>query len=240
MRKLWPFFCYYGGKWRAAPHYPAPQYQTVIEPFAGAAGYATRYHSRSIVLADANPLITNLWRYLIKVSAQEVRALPLVVEHVDDLAVCQEAKHLIGFWLNKATSGSPRKRPASWMRSGVRPNSYWGEAVRDRIASQVDFIRHWRVVDGDYSNTPAIEGTWFVDPPYANAAGAMYLHKVTDYERLAEWCRARRGQLIVCENSGATWLPFADMGSFKSNPGSRGKGKSREAIYAPRFAELDV
>jgi hypothetical protein len=32
---LRPFWRYYGGKWRAAPRYPAPRYDTIIEPFAG-------------------------------------------------------------------------------------------------------------------------------------------------------------------------------------------------------------
>ena len=41
--RLRPFFCYYGGKWRAAPKYPPPEHDTIVEPFAGAAGYATRY-----------------------------------------------------------------------------------------------------------------------------------------------------------------------------------------------------
>jgi hypothetical protein len=35
---LKPFFCFYGGKWRVAPHYPAPEHTMVVEPFAGASG----------------------------------------------------------------------------------------------------------------------------------------------------------------------------------------------------------
>jgi hypothetical protein len=34
---LRPFWRYYGGKWRAAPRYPRPTHDTIIEPFAGAA-----------------------------------------------------------------------------------------------------------------------------------------------------------------------------------------------------------
>lgn len=44
---LRPFFTYFGAKWRAAPHYPPPTHPTVIEPFAGAAGYALRHHTRA-------------------------------------------------------------------------------------------------------------------------------------------------------------------------------------------------
>lgn len=32
---LKPFWRYYGGKWRAAPSYPAPLHNTIVEPFAG-------------------------------------------------------------------------------------------------------------------------------------------------------------------------------------------------------------
>jgi len=43
MSGLRPFWRYYGGKWRAAPSYPSPRCETIIEPFAGAAGYSLRY-----------------------------------------------------------------------------------------------------------------------------------------------------------------------------------------------------
>ena len=49
------FFSYFGGKWRAAPHYPAPTEPHIIEPFAGAAGYAMRYPERKVTLIDADP-----------------------------------------------------------------------------------------------------------------------------------------------------------------------------------------
>jgi len=40
--KLRPFWRYYGGKFRAAPRYPTPTHKTIVEPFAGAAGYSLR------------------------------------------------------------------------------------------------------------------------------------------------------------------------------------------------------
>lgn len=46
MNKLKPFFTYFGGKYRIAPRYPKPQYNTIIEPFAGSAGYSLRYPER--------------------------------------------------------------------------------------------------------------------------------------------------------------------------------------------------
>lgn len=231
MRKLWPFFCYYGGKWRAAPRYPRPRHDVLIEPFAGAAGYATRYHDRDVTLLDADPIIAGLWRYLIAAKQSEIEALPSLVSHVDDVKGPQEAKWLIGFWLNNATTTPPRKQPSKWMRDGLRPNSFWGDAIKLRISTQVDAIRHWKVIEGGYEQSPDIEATWFIDPPYNNAAGQMYRHRDIDYVGLSRWCLSRRGQVIVCENTGADWLPFSDFGSFKSTEGRHGKARSREAIY---------
>jgi hypothetical protein len=37
---LRPFFSYYGAKWGLGRHYSAPAHWTVVEPFAGSAGYS--------------------------------------------------------------------------------------------------------------------------------------------------------------------------------------------------------
>lgn len=229
-KKLWPFFCFYGGKWRAAPHYPAPQYNVIVEPFAGAAGYSVRYYDRAVALNDLDPIIVGIWSYLISVSAAEILALPDKVDHVDDVRAPQEAKHLIGFWLNKATT-SPCKTPSAWNRNGIRPNSTWCAVIKERIASQVEYIRHWRVRYGSYETLGNIPATWFIDPPYNNGAGRLYRCKFTDFDGLSSFAKTRRGQVLVCENVGADWLPFQEIGHFKSTQGSRGKGKTAEAIW---------
>ena len=233
---LKPFFTYYGGKYRAAPHYPKPQYGTIVEPFAGSAGYSLRYHEARVVLVERDPIIAGLWRYIVGASASDFATLPdlRAGETVDDLSVCQEAAWLIGFWLNKGAA-SPCKTPSAWMRSEIRPNSYWGQAVRDRLVAQAGSVKHWRVIEGSYGDAvvdsaAGSEVTWFVDPPY-EGAGRLYRHSAVDYEHLAHWCVDRPGQVIVCENSGATWLPFEPFRTIKSTPGSRGKGHSSEVIW---------
>lgn len=230
MRLMRPFFKLYGGKWRSVPRlYPHPQHDIIIEPFAGAAGYAVRYHDRRVTLADVDPVITGIWKYLIRVSSAEILSLPDLgpYDTVDDLKVCQEAKWLIGFWLNSATS-SPRKSPSAWMRSGIRPGCFWGTRVRQTIASQVDGIRHWTILEGGYETLPNVSATWFIDPPYQHA-GRHYTFGSTllDYVHLGAWCRARNGQIIVCESAGAAWLPFTPLASIKTAR----RRRSQEAIW---------
>lgn len=62
--KMQPFFCFYGAKWRAAPSYPSPGLATVVEPFAGAAGYSVRNHDREVILVEKDETIAALWAYL--------------------------------------------------------------------------------------------------------------------------------------------------------------------------------
>ena len=231
MTGLRPFWAYYGGKWRAAPRYPRPMHDTIIEPFAGAAGYSLRYPDRKVVLVEKNPKVAATWRYLLRVSAAEVRALPLIRndQTVSDLDVCEEARLLIGWHLN-AGSASPCLRPSAWMRSGIKPTSFWGESARERIASQVDRIRHWRIIEGDYTDAPDVDATWFIDPPYIGA-GKHYPTQPADFGALGTWCQTRRGQVMVCENVGATWLPFQPFITIKANDSKNGGKVSHEALW---------
>lgn len=234
---LRPFFGYYGGKWRdALKHYPEPQHDTIVEPFAGSAGYSLRYASRKIILCEIDPVLAEVWRYLIAVEPSEIRAIPDVPVDgtVDDLKkITQEAKWLVGLWLNRGIA-QPRVSPSKWMRDGIRPGSFWGKRVRETIASQVEAIRHWQVFNKSYEECPfAEQATWFIDPPYEKA-GQYYRFgsKQIDYEALATWSRARRGQVIVCENEGATWLPFRKLADVKT---TRAHRRSVEVYWLNSF-----
>lgn len=160
MEPLRPFFSFYGGKYRAAPRYPAPAHRLLIEPFAGSAGYAVRHWTKLVVLYDADPILAGVWDYLIRVPAAEVLRLPLDVPDVRLLPswVPQEARWLIGFWLN-AAAATPHLTPSAWARSGPRANGdrfcvHWGRRARERIASQVDRVRHWRIRNTSFEYAP--------------------------------------------------------------------------------------
>jgi hypothetical protein len=239
--RLRPFFGYFGGKWRdALRYYPPPQHNTIIEPFAGSAGYALRYSSHRVILCEIDSTIAGIWDYLISVSADEILSIPDVPLNgsVDDLKVPAEAKALIGMWLNRGVA-RPRKSPSKWMRMGIRPGSFWGERVRITIASQVEHIRHWTIHNCAYDQTPVNgDATWFIDPPYVGA-GHHYRHgpAAIDFDELAAWCRSRPGQVIVCENEGATWLPFRHLGSFKTTRSGR---PSKEVYWLRDWHEPEM
>lgn len=223
---LKPFWCYYGGKWRAATKYPVPCHSTIIEPFAGAAGYSMRYPTRKIILIEKYPVIAEMWRYLISVPSAEVRRIP-TVDHIDDLPgwVPEGARYLVGFNLNNAST-APRNHLSSGLkklREAGQKTQGWSEDMRERVARQVGEIRHWQIIEGDYKDAPNAEATWFIDPPYNNKAGSHYVHTDIDYDSLGKWCQSRPGQVLVCENKGADWLPFRHFRVLKSmnNKGSQ-------------------
>lgn len=100
-------------EWRdALKHYPEPRHATIVEPFAGSAGFALRYADRKVILCEIDPVLAAVWRYLIRVKAKEILSIPDLApgESVDDLK--------------------------------ISPGSFWGNRVRQTIASQVDAIRH--------------------------------------------------------------------------------------------------
>lgn len=217
-----PFWNYYGAKWRDAPHYPAPRHATIIEPFAGAAGYSLRYAERRVILVEKNPIVAAVWRWLIASAPVDVLAIP-EVDHIDDLpaSVCQEARWLVGFSLNDGTT-APRKALSAGRRKLREKGCHfqgWCAARRARVAAQVDSVKHWRIIEGDYTAAPGIDATWFVDPPY-QLAGKYYPHRLAaeDYAPLAAWCHDRKGQVIVCEAMGADWLPFAPFRVTRAGP----------------------
>jgi hypothetical protein len=235
---LRPFFPYYGGKFRSAPRYPAPLHDWIIEPFAGSAGYAMRYPDRQVVLVEASEPIAAIWQYLTLATPREILRLPLLEpgQSVDSLVgVPQAARWLIGMWCSPG-SAAPKKTLGRWDRSDGAHVQYqfWGRAVRERIASQLPRIAHWIVKHGAHTSAPSVEATWFIDPPY-QTQGRHYPcgSADIDYPALAGWCRRRRGQVMVCENTGARWLPFQHFIIAKANAAKGRAGVSHEALWTP-------
>lgn len=226
-----PLFRFFGSKWTLAPHYPPPRFPVIVEPFAGSAGYSTRYYKRQVILVERDPKIAELWRWLIAAKPDDVRDLPLLEpgESIPE-SVTGGARWLVGFWCAMTTAHPQRILCAGSVKR--KPLSMWGTSIRERTATAVAKIKHWTIIEGDYTAAPDIDATWCIDPPY-QGAGRFYTHgsKAIDFSQLADWTRSRHGQVIACENVGAEWLPFR---RFRTGHAATRGGEGRttaEAIW---------
>lgn len=199
-------FAYFGSKHGLAKHYAPPAFPTIIEPFAGAAGYSVYWArpGQRVKLYDKNPVVVDLWRSLM----EDGRA---VVAECDEQIRGGTARHPI-LLMVKGSQSQRRLQPepvndwlaAEW--SGIRRRIL---AALPRIQSGDWTIEHrgYETID---SNEPA---TWFIDPPYkpyTTEAGNQYAVGAAgiDYAHLSDWSRGRNGQVIVCEQQPADWMRF--------------------------------
>ena len=165
----------------------------------------------------------DVWKYLIAAEPREILKLPVEFKDLNDVDISREAKYFIGFWIN-GVNARPSTKWSSWARNAhVTKSLYWSAMARQLVANAVPRIKHWTVELCDYSKIENVEATWFVDPPY-HIGGESYVKQVDDYAKLGEWCKERQGQVIVCEQEGATWLPFKPLGiKPKGAPGASKK-----------------
>ena len=87
-------------------------------------------------------------------------------------------------------------------------------------------------IEGDYTEAPDVEATWFVDPPYDNRAGRRYRCQPGSFEALGAWCRERRGQVIATDTTEATWLPFRPLGIGAGFGQKNRASGSTEAVWS--------
>lgn len=211
-------FSYYGAKTNLIGLYPKPKHGKVIEPFAGSARYALKHFEKEVLLIDKYEVIVNIWRWLQKCSPHDIlslpRSLPAGTILADVSFDCEEARNLTAFVYG---CGDYKPRTKLTERKTVdRPNH--GNYNLKRIASNLFKIKHWEIICGDYTEAPNTEASWFVDPPYQFGGQAYVMSsKKIDFNHLGQWCKERQGQVIVCENTKADWLPFLPV---KSQRGS--------------------
>lgn len=204
-------FSYYGSKSKIVHLYPSPKHGKIIEPFAGSARYALKYFDREVLLVDKYEVIVKIWKWLQQCSKEDITGLPHFLKETDRVSaynLCEEANLLMGFLVAKA-SQAPRDKPTSRATTS-RPNNINHQLKF--IASNLFKIKHWEIRLGSYAEIKNEEATWFIDPPY-QVGGYVYVknNKNWNYAELAEWCKSREGQVIVCENTKADWLPFSPM-----------------------------
>lgn len=195
-------FSYYGSKRSVVQYYPGPRYRRIIEPFCGAAAYSCRYPDNEVWLYDVDSKIIAVWQWLIGASERDIMSLPLLKpgERIPD-SLSDPERWFLGYMISAAPA-QPK------LTATIKTN--WTPARRQIVVNLVGRIKHWNAGEGDFRQASTLRGTWFVDPPY-QTAGKYYANRldVMDYQRLAHYCQhVWKGQVIVCENLGADWLPF--------------------------------
>jgi site-specific DNA-adenine methylase len=199
-------FNYYGSKSRIVGYYPPPKHNKIIEPFAGSARYSLKYWQNDILIVDKYEVVIKVWKYLQQATKEDILKLPKfeVGMKLDKLGLSDEERLLLGFFAGQG-SLVPRNKvsPMAKHSFDTSPNRY------RNLANNLHKIKHWEIRLGCYSEIENIEATWFIDPPY-QFGGEHYKQsgRQLNYHELAKWCKTRNGQVIVCENMKAEWLPF--------------------------------
>lgn len=223
-------FSYYGSKSKIVDYYPPPKYGKIIEPFAGSARYSLKYWQNDVLLVDKYPVIVDVWNYLKNASEKDILGLPKL-KHGDSLRnyeLSEIEKQFLSFLICAGSTGN-RQNVGSMKGINV-------ENDLKNIANQLFKIRHWNIKLADYNEIENENATWFIDPPYM-FGGHEYKcsNKNIDFDKLAEWCKERNGQAIVCENTKATWLPFKPMKEMQGT-----MFKTTEAIWSNHKTNYDA
>lgn len=217
MRVTGPLFKWFGSKWLSSRLLPPPEYDTVVEPFAGSAGYSLRHAERQVLVCEQDPHLLRLWSWLISEATESaVRDIPLGIPEGTDirtLGLSSGQALLLKSWQRTNNVGD------CWTISpwGNKPGQ-WTASTRSRVASEMLAIKHWRVErNGLDVLLRSHAATWMIDPPYQY--NYQYRGAPLDYEDLAKRVQSLSGQILVCEavcsKTGAVplWLPFTFFGS---------------------------
>jgi site-specific DNA-adenine methylase len=194
-------FSYFGSKSKIVKYYPSPKFGTIIEPFAGSARYSLYGDNwkKNVIIVDLNPRIIAIWRYLQGATPKDILSLPTVKPQQDirDFKFpCAGARDLVFACCSRgsATFGNKTGKFCRWVQDRIR------------ISKEIWKIKRWDIRLCSFDEIENIEATWFIDPPY-QALGYRYPKHNINYSALLEWCKSRRGQVIICENEDSNWLP---------------------------------
>lgn len=211
-------FYYYGRKKQLAKHYPPPQLETIIEPFAGSAAYSLYGENwrKQVILIEADKRVASIWEWLIEEATREE------INNLPDLKVGDRSSEFLHI-VHAAT-----KMAFAYKTIKVTPVLERNWEISKRVmASSLHKVRHWKIINADYSSAPDIEATWFIDPPYKDSPGRGYQYSsaLIDYGKLAQWAQDRRGQVIFCEGENGDYLPFKNLREINGVAGKRSKEK---------------
>ena len=209
-------FYYYGRKKQIAKHYPDPNFDTIVEPFAGSAAYSLHgeHWKRNIILIEKDERVAGIWRWLIE------EATPEEILEMPDLEIGEKSSEFLHI-IHAATKMAFHYRTIKITPVLARN---WGISKR-HMANNLHKVKHWQIICGDYTEAPDVEATWFIDPPYKKESGRGYKYgsDLIDYESLAEWALNRRGEIVFCEGEHGDYLPFRPLMDSKGVAGKTNK-----------------
>lgn len=240
MKILTPF-SYYGGKSKIAHLYPPPSHRQIIEPFGGSAAYAWRWRKECDVwINELDPRTHSIWDFLI----YDEEALDKVRKYVPETVTAgqkvldfipAEENGLVELCRCEANQGTQGGLGVHDQITSMGAKCW---KIRRKMEEVIPVVLYWRLTNWDYSDVflereyNSDEATWFIDPPYSNPAGKRYRQSDIDYGKLATYCKTRKGQVIVCENAGADWLPFEPFEHKRVSIRSRyQKANAQEVIW---------
>ena len=220
-------FYYYGGKRRLARFYPAPLHKTIVEPFAGSAAYSVHHLIprngkeplvERVILVEKDPRVVKIWKRLLAMEKDDILNYPIP----------KAGERTSDFLLMTAACSNRIARTEEMIVTTRMPVVL--ERMFKQIASVLPHVKdRVEIIEGNYTKARNIKATWFIDPPYhvngrPQQRGMGYAEECNsaalDYVKLAEWCRGRKGQKIVCEQHGATWLEFEHLRLARNSIGN--------------------
>lgn len=200
-------FSYYGSKSKIVDYYPPPKHKRIIEPFAGSARYSLKYFDRQVTIYDKYEVVIRIWKFLQLATESDIKNLPepTYKQSVEDFNISHDEKLLLGFMVARGVA-SPQKIVQKFSDIAL---------AKRNIVENLHKIKHWEIKQGCYTDIENVEATWFIDPPY-QFGGEHYRHgsNQINFFELGKWCKERNGQIIVCENTKANWLPFKPVIEF--------------------------
>lgn len=233
-------FGYFGAKHGLARFYPAPVHDTIIEPFAGAAGYSCHWAKlesvKRVILVEKNPSVVALWKRLKPMNANDFGSMdcpPKGYKTGDPMV----AAAMGGEQMMATLRGQKRSVTDRCIKD-------WDRTIR-KFRDFAEIAHKFEVYLGNYADVVHSQpATWFIDPPYqpkegnggkSTAGGARYNEHGdfgnVNYEGLAEWCTARKGQVMVCEQMPASWLPFSPFRNQRNGVGAGTASTRTEALW---------
>ncbi len=236
-----PLFKWFGSKWLSAKHLPKPIFDSIVEPFAGGAGYSLRHATKKVILCEADQHIALLWKWLIEEATSDlVLQIPIGTEigvDIRTMGLSQGQALLLKSWQRTNNVGN------CWTISkwGNKPGQ-WTKNTRSRVAAEIHEIKHWKIINMDafsIMRASDTEATWFIDPPYQY--NYSYRQPPIDYELLGKLVLNLKGQIIACEaacqktGQEPTWLPFCYFGDrVTSRRSILNNHHSKELIWESR------